>query len=164
MPPSSKKSQQRLRNESTELPVFKSPLLLRLTADMFRQHADLYQQHAAILERVSSNPNSIQAWQLEEPCPERVAAQVKEEETTTLALKGYESMLQVQKRVNHVERLVKRSGVGVKTVERRPKRNFESKKRRIPRLPFSGSSNNMHFVYPKTCSNRSSQAKYGKKW
>lgn len=116
MPPSSKKSQQRLRNESTELPVFKSPLLLRLTADMFRQHADLYQQHAAILERVSSNPNSIQAWQLEEPCPERVAAQVKEEETTTLALKGYESMLQVQKRVNHVERLVKRSGVGVKTI------------------------------------------------
>jgi hypothetical protein len=85
---------------------------------MFRQHADLYQQHAAILERVSSNPNSIQAWQLEEPCPERVAAQVKEEETTTLALKGYESMLQVQKRVNHVERLVKRSGVGVKTCVR----------------------------------------------
>lgn len=118
MPPSSKKSQQRLRNESTELPVFKSPLLLRLTADMFRQHADLYQQHAAILERVSANPNSIQAWQLEEPCPERVAAQVKEEETTTLALKGYESMLQVQKRVNHVERLVKRSGVGVKTCVR----------------------------------------------
>jgi hypothetical protein len=89
---------------------------------MFRQHADLYQQHAAILERISASPNSIQAWQLEEPCPERVAAQVNEEETTTLALKGYESMLQVQRRVNHVERLVKRSGVGVKTCVRQRSR------------------------------------------
>lgn len=199
MPPSSKKSQQRLRNQSTELPLFKSPLVLRLTADLFRQHADLYQQHAAILERVSANPNSIQAWQLEEPCPERIAARVQEEETTTLALKGYQGMLQVQKRVNHMERLVKRNGVGVKTyvvvldytvnnpschvvmlkscsfhhllaraefvrVARRPKRNNESKKRRIPQLPFSGFSNNTRFEYPKTCSNRSSQAKCAKKW
>lgn len=114
MPPG-RKQLQRIRNESSELPTQKSPLVLRLTADMFRQHAELYQKHAAILERISSNPNALESWQLSEETPENIAARIQQEETTTLALKGYNSMLQVQKRVDHMEQLMKRNGMTVKS-------------------------------------------------
>lgn len=111
----SRKQLQRIRNESTELPTFKSPLLLRLTADMFRQHAALYEQHAAILERISSKPNELESWQLQEETPESISSRLQQEDTTTLALKGYNSMLQVQKRVDHMERLMHRNGMTVKS-------------------------------------------------
>lgn len=97
--------------ESAELPKFKSPLIARLTADMMRQHSRLYLQHAAVLERLAQDPNSPQNWMLTEESPEHIAARLQQEETTTLAVKSYEGMLQVQKRVDHMERLMTRNGM-----------------------------------------------------
>jgi hypothetical protein len=56
-------------------------------------------------------PAPLNNWMLEEESPERIAARLQQEETTTLAVKSYEGMLQVQKRVDHMERLMTRNGM-----------------------------------------------------
>jgi len=89
-------------------------MVLRLMADMFRQHSDMYLQHAAILERIVSQPNNPQSWMLQEETPESIAREIRQEETSTLAVKSYQSMLQVQKRVDNMERLMTRNGFSKK--------------------------------------------------
>ena len=88
--------------------------MARLAADMFRQHSDLYLKHAAMLERIASNPNNVDAWKLEEETPECIERELQQQETTTLALKGYQACLQVQKRVDAMERLMIRNGISKK--------------------------------------------------
>lgn len=100
--------------ESAELPRFKCPLVLKLVADMFRQQSDLYLHHAAILERISSSPASPQNWMLQEETMEQVERNIRQDKTTTCAIKSYESMLQVQKRVDGMERLMIRNGMSRK--------------------------------------------------
>jgi hypothetical protein len=106
------KQTQNQQRESAVLPAQKQGLLLRLTADMFRQHSELYLKHAAVLERVASNPSDPLAWQLEEPSPESIQDKLLQENVAALAVKGYQSMLQVQKRVNFMEGLMMKNGIG----------------------------------------------------
>jgi hypothetical protein len=101
-------------SEMAELPRFKCPLVLKLAADMFRQQSDLYLHHAAILERISKDPANPESWMLQEETPEVLERRIRQDETTTLAIKSYESMLQVQKRVDGMERLMSRNGVNTK--------------------------------------------------
>lgn len=112
MPPKKKNYNQ--QSEVAELPRFKSPLLLRLTADMFRQHSDLYLKQAAVLERIASSPNNPESWMIQEDTPEVISQQIQQQATTTLACKSYQGMLQVQKRVDHMERLMTRNGMSRK--------------------------------------------------
>jgi hypothetical protein len=100
------------QTQSAALPVQKQAQLLRLTADMFRQHSELYLKHAGVLERVASNPSDPLAWQLEEPSPEQIQDKLLQEHAADLAVKGYHSMLQVQKRVDYMEGLMIKNGIG----------------------------------------------------
>jgi hypothetical protein len=93
-----------------------APLLLRLAADMFRQHSDLFLQQAATLERISACPADPESWNLTEPSPESIQASLQREQITSLAIKSYESMCQVQKRVDYMEQLMMRNGVGTKII------------------------------------------------
>jgi hypothetical protein len=74
----------------------RSGLLLRVTAHMFRQQSDLLEQQAAVLERMATNPCSPSSWVVDEPSPESRQRQQVQESATALAVKSYESMLQVQ--------------------------------------------------------------------
>jgi hypothetical protein len=96
----------------------RSRLLLRMTAHMFRQHSDLLEQHAAVLERMATNPCSPSSWAVDEPSPESLQRQQVQENTAALAVKSYESMLQVQKRIDYLERLLARNGI--KQITRKP--------------------------------------------
>ena len=78
---------------------------------MFRQHSDLFEQQAAVLERIATNPLSPTSWQVEEASPESLQRKLVHENVTALAIKSYESMLQVQKRVDYLERLLGRNGI-----------------------------------------------------
>jgi hypothetical protein len=89
----------------------RSPVLLRLTAEMFRQHSDLFLQHAAVLERVATHPNDPSSWKIEEEPPESVQKTLLRENVTALAIKSYESMLLVQKRVDYLETVMRRNGL-----------------------------------------------------
>jgi hypothetical protein len=107
-----KKQTHNQQRKSAARPVQKPAQLLRLTADMFRQHSELYLKHAAVLERVGSNPSEPLAWQLEEPSPEKIQDKLLQEHAAELAVKGYQSMLQVQKRVDYMEGLMIKNGIG----------------------------------------------------
>jgi histone H3/H4 len=96
----------------------RSGLLLRVTAHMFRQQSDLLEQQAAVLERMATNPCSPSSWVVDEPSPESRQRQQVQESATALAVKSYESMLQVQKRVDYLERLLARNGI--KRIIRKP--------------------------------------------
>jgi hypothetical protein len=90
--------------------------ILRATADMFRQRADLYEQQAAMLERMatlSHYPSATWSAEIEqEPSPESLKRQwTLENAPIVLAVKSYEAMLQLQKRVDNVERLMKQNGI-----------------------------------------------------
>ena len=98
-----------------------SPLLLRLAADMFRQHADLFLQQAATLERISASPADPDAWNLTEASPESIQASIHQDLVTTVAMKSFESMCQVQKRVDYLERLMMRNGIGAKRIPKEPR-------------------------------------------
>jgi hypothetical protein len=96
----------------------RSRLLLRVTAHMFRQHSDLLEQQAAVLERMATNPFSPSSWAVDEPSPESRQREQVQENASALAVKSYESMLQVQKRVDYLERLLARNGI--KQITRKP--------------------------------------------
>ena len=102
------------RSPDAALPHERGGPLMRLTADMFRQHSDLYLKQAAILERIATNPTDPVSWQLEEPSPESIQDCLLRENTAALAVKSYQSMLQVQQRVDYLERLMIRNGIGKK--------------------------------------------------
>lgn len=93
-----------------------APILLRMTADMFRQHSDLFLQQAATLERISSSPANPDCWNFTESSPEAIQTSIHQEQLKILAVKSYESMCQVQKRVDYIERLVMRNGIGMKII------------------------------------------------
>ena len=93
-----------------------APILLRMAADMFRQHSNLFLQQAATLERISSSPTNPESWKLTEPSPESIQTSIQQEQLKILAVKSYESMCQVQKRVDYMERLIMRNGVAMKII------------------------------------------------
>mmetsp|Transcript_23336 Transcript_23336/g.35351 ORF Transcript_23336/g.35351 Transcript_23336/m.35351 type:complete len:413 (-) Transcript_23336:78-1316(-) len=86
-------------------------LLLRLVADMFRQQADLYSEQALILEQVATAPHRPSSWKTQVETPERLQQQILQERTSAVAMKSYEGMLQVQKRVDYLDGLLRRSGI-----------------------------------------------------
>lgn len=94
-------------------PKGRSPPLLRLTAEMFRQHASMFLQQAAVLERVAMEPTDPTSWKIREEAPENVQKRLLQENVGLLAMKSYESMLQVQKRVDCLERMLKEQGVKI---------------------------------------------------
>lgn len=102
-----------------------SKLLLRLVADMFRQHADLFSQQAQVLEKVATKPELPSSWQLEDETPEKVQQVLLQQRTSAVAMKSYEGVLQVQKRVNYLDSLFRRSGIktNVKYLESRQKKD-----------------------------------------
>lgn len=100
---------------------------MRVAAKMFRQHSDLFEQQAAVLERIASDPQSPSSWAIDEPSPESRQRQIIQENTTALAVKSYESMLQIQKRVDYLERLLARNGI--KRIIRKPTSELPSKRR-----------------------------------
>jgi len=93
-----------------------SPLLLRLAADMFRKHSDLFLQQAATLERISATPAKPESWNLTEASPESIQASIRQEQLSDLVVKSYESMCQVQKRVDYLEQLLIINGVGTELI------------------------------------------------
>ena len=106
----------------------RSGLLLRVTAHMFRQQSDLLEQQAAVLERMATDPHSPSSWVVDEPSPESRQRQLLQENTAALAVKSYESMLQVQKRVDYLERLLARNGI--KQITRKPMSDMPKPKHR----------------------------------
>ena len=105
----------------------RTTLILSVAAKMFRQHSDLFEQQAAVLERIASDPQSPSSWAVEEPSPESRQRQIIQENTTALAVKSYESMLQIQKRVDYLERLLARNGI--KRIIRKPTSEIPRKRR-----------------------------------
>ena len=105
----------------------RTTLILRVVAKMFRQHSDLFEQQAAVLERIASDPQSPSSWAVDEPSPESRQRQIVQENTTALAIKSYESMLQIQKRVDYLERLLARNGI--KRIIRKPTSAIPKKRR-----------------------------------
>lgn len=97
--------------EADKLPRNKSSMVLRMTAQMFHQHSEIFLRQAAVLERMASNPSDPSSWNLEEPSPESVQDRLHNENAVSLAIKSYESMLEVQKRVDYMERLMLYNGV-----------------------------------------------------
>ena len=96
----------------------KTTLVLSVVAKMFRQHADLFEQQAAVLERIATDPTVPSSWATDEPSPESLQRQLIRENTTAVAIKSYESMLQVQKRIDYLERLMTRNGI--QRIHRKP--------------------------------------------
>lgn len=88
-----------------------SKLLLRLVADMFRQQADLYSQQAVILERVATAPHLASSWKIGDETPEMLQKRLLQGRTSAVAMKSYEGMLQVQKRVDYMASLIKQNGI-----------------------------------------------------
>lgn len=105
----------------------RTTLILGVAAKMFRQHSDLFEQQAAVLERIASDPQSPSSWAIDEPSPESRQRQIIQENTTALAVKSYESMLQIQKRVDYLERLLTRNGI--KRITRKPTSEIPCKRR-----------------------------------
>jgi hypothetical protein len=97
--------------------------ILRATAEMFRQHANLYEQQAAILERIATRIHApsfgrkndrdiIEEVEEKVPSPESLQRKcLLETGPITLAIKSYEAVLQLQKRVDKLERLMKQNGI-----------------------------------------------------
>lgn len=105
----------------------RTTLILAVASKMFRQHSDLFEQQAAVLERIASDPQSPSSWAIDEPSPESRQRQVVQESTAALAIKSYEGMLQIQKRVDYLERLLARNGI--KRIIRKPTSEIARKRR-----------------------------------
>lgn len=108
---------------------------------MFRQHSDLFLQQAAVLERVATCPTDPDSWRIDEEAPESVEQKLLKENVSLLAKKSFEGMLQVQKRVDWLERAVTRKGI-------KPRRQSSATNKNPPkakRIPTSIGTAYFHF-------------------
>jgi hypothetical protein len=88
-----------------------SQKILQVTARMFEQHADLFEHQAAMLQTMSSRPDSPSSWAMEELPSESSQKQLIKEKTEDLIIKSYEGMLRIKRRVDYLQDQMKRNGI-----------------------------------------------------